>query len=69
MGKREHKEFRMISDAELRRRSESEQVAYVRRALDFIVELNGQISRLLGYTDEGKERLLENAEEPQKKQY
>ena len=69
MGKRAHREFRMIPDAELRRLSESEQIAYVRRALDFIVELNGQISRLLGYTDEGKERFLENAEEPQKKKY
>lgn len=43
----------MIPDAELRKLSESEQIAYIKRALEFIVELNDQISRLLGYTDEG----------------
>ena len=43
----------MVPDAELERLSEPEKVAYIKRALEFIVELNNQISRLLGYTDEG----------------
>ena len=53
MGKPRHKEFRMMPDAELGKLAEAEQVAYIKRALEFIIELNNQISRLLGYTDEG----------------
>ena len=53
MGKPHRNEFRMIPDAELLKLPESEQTAYIKRALEFIVELNNQISRLLGYTDEG----------------
>ena len=54
MPERCYNEFRMLSDAELGKLPETEQIAYVRRALDFIVELNSQISRVLGYTDEAK---------------
>lgn len=55
MAERNHKEFRMIPDAELGKLAESEQIEYIRKALEFIVELNNQISRLLGYVDEGSD--------------
>ena len=42
----------MIPDTELEKLPESEQIAYIKSALEFIVELNNQISRQLGYTPE-----------------
>lgn len=46
----DHKEFRLLSDAELKALPEHQQMRYVRHSIAAMTYLNEQISRLLGYS-------------------